>query len=259
VRANDLSTLWQYRDLVRRLVGRDLRLKYKGSTLGFGWSLLNPLLMAAVYTAAFRYVLRIEVAHFPLFLLSGLLPWTFHANALTSAAGAVVDAGPLVRKVAFPRAALPVSAVGTQFVQFGLMFAVVVPLLAAGGPGLSLAMAAAVPLALLLAGFVLGLGLLAARWYVFHRDVRHLLEVALQIWFWLTPIVYPVSLVPERARDLVWLNPMALFAVAFQDAAVHQSVPSAATWLVLTLMAVTSLTLGLVVFARGSRHFAELV
>ena len=102
---------WAYRDLVRHLVGRDLRHKYKGSTFGFAWSLANPLLMAAIYTLAFEYIVRVPVPRFPLYLLSGLLPWTFFAGGLLAATSSIVDGAPLVRKVAFPRLVLPLSAV----------------------------------------------------------------------------------------------------------------------------------------------------
>ena len=94
-----LTALWRYRDLVRNLVARDLRVKYKGSSVGFAWSLLHPLIMAAVYTVAFRYVLAVKIDRFPLFLLSGLLPWMFFAGALAQATGSVADNGTLLRKV----------------------------------------------------------------------------------------------------------------------------------------------------------------
>ena len=131
------AAAWAYRDLVRHLVGRDLRHKYKGSTFGFAWSLANPLLMAAIYTLAFAYIVRVPVPRFPLYLLSGLLPWTFFAGALAAATSSVVDGAPLVRKVAFPRLVLPVAAVATQFVQFALTYAVIIPLAGAASGGLT--------------------------------------------------------------------------------------------------------------------------
>src|SRR5262245_36745587 len=125
--AYSLRAAWNYRDLLRHLVLRDLRHKYKGSSLGFVWSLLHPLLMAAVYTLAFRYIAPNRIEHFPVFLLSGLLPWMFFSAALGNAVGCIVDNSPLVRKVAFPRLILPLAAVASQFVQFLLMYVVIVP------------------------------------------------------------------------------------------------------------------------------------
>src|SRR3954468_7022296 len=156
------AAAWAYRDLVRHLVGRDLRHKYKGSTFGFAWSLANPLLMAAIYTLAFAYIVRVPIARFPLYLLSGLLPWTFFAAGLAAATSSIVDGAPLVRKVAFPRLVLPLSAVATQFVQFAVTFAVVVPVAALATGGLTVAALAVIPAILLQLAFTIGLGLLLA-------------------------------------------------------------------------------------------------
>ena len=253
------AELWRYRDLLTNLVLRDLRVKYKGSTLGFAWSLLHPLLMAAVYTLAFRYVLQVRVPHFPVFLLAGLLPWTFLAASLASAGGAVVDNGVLVRKVAFPRAVLPLGAVASQFVQFVLMYVVIIPLAATLGTGLSAALFALVPLALLQLAFTAGLSLAVSAAQVHFRDTQHLVGVILQVWFWLTPIVYPITLVPEAFRGWLRLNPMALFAVAYQDAVLQHTMPSAADTAILTAVAALALVLGLALFRRQEGRFAELV
>lgn len=254
-----LRALWRYRDLVRNLVARDLRVKYKGSSIGFAWSLLHPLLLATVYTFAFRYVIEVPIAYFPLFLLSGMLPWTFFSASLAMATGSVADNSSLVRKVAFPRIILPVGAVASQFAQFALMYAVIIPAGAALGPGASPALLALVPLALLQLVFTLGIALLLSTAYVYFRDTRHLLDVALQILFWLTPVVYAASLVPPALRRLLWLNPMAGFVTAYHDVVVDGRWPSAIVLGTLTAVSVAAAVAGLVVFVRHQRRFAELV
>lgn len=254
-----LAALWRYRDLVRGLVQRDLRLRYKGSTLGFAWSLLNPLLMAAVYTVAFRVIIRIQIDRFPLFLLAGLLPWMFFSTALLQATGAIADNGALVRKVAFPRLALPVGAVVSQFVQFLLMYVVIVPVALALGSDVTPALVALAPVAALHLVFTAGLALVAATAYVYFRDTRHLLEVALQVWFWVTPIVYAVTLVPGELRAWFALNPMAHFVGAYQRVVLDQQWPGAASFAVMGLAAGGAFVVGLAVFTRHQRRFAELV
>ncbi len=257
--ANDLRRLYAYRGLLRGLVQRDLQVKYKGSVLGFAWSLLHPLVMAGVYTVAFRYVLRVPIEHFPLFLLSGLLPWMFFTSALGAATSSIVDNGTLVRKVAFPRVVLPLGAVSSQLVQFALMYTVIVPVALALGVGLSPALAAIVPVVLLQTLFTTGLALLLATAYVFVRDARHLLEVTLQVWFWLTPIVYAVTFVPaDLGRWMRW-NPMLHFITAYQDIAVRHVAPSVQTFGLLTVLALVSVTFGWLVFGRAQRRFAEYV
>ncbi len=257
--ASHLRGIWDYRDLVRNLVVRDLRVKYKGSVLGFAWSLVHPLLLAAVYTLAFKYVVRVQIDHFPVFLLSGLLPWIFLSTALSGATGAIADNGPLVRKVAFPRAVLPLSAVASQFVQFALMYTVLIPLSLVVGAGLSETFAAVVPLMILQLLFTTGLSLALSTAYVYFRDTRHLLEALLQIWFWVTPIVYSMSLVPARFRTYLYLNPMTFFVDSYHAAVLDHRWPSAASLAALVAIAGGTAIAGLAVFVHHERRFAELV
>jgi ABC-type polysaccharide/polyol phosphate export permease len=254
-----LAALWRYRDLLRNLITRDLRVKYKGSTLGFAWSLLHPLIMAGVYTVAFRYVLDVPIERFPLFLITGLLPWMFFAGATLQATGSIADNSNLVRKVAFPRLVLPLGAVASQFVQFLLMFLTVIPLAVLFGAGLSASLVALLPVVLLQLLFTAGLGLLAATAYVYFRDTRHLLEIALQIWFWLTPVVYSAALVPAPLARVLYLNPMALFVTTYQRIVLDASLPTAAATAAMLAVAAGFATAGLVVFARHQKRFAELV
>lgn len=257
--ANDLRTLLAYRGLLRGLVQRDLSIKYKGSVLGFAWSLLHPLVMAAVYTLAFRYVVKVPIERFPLFLLSGLLPWMYFTGALGTATSSIADNGTLVRKVAFPRAVLPLAAVTSSLVQFALMYTVIVPTALVMGAGISVAWMALLPVVLCQTAFTAGLGLLLATAYVFVRDARHLLDVALQIWFWLTPIVYAESLAPAPLRRWLQLNPMLHFVTAYQQIVVQHSVPSVLTFALLALLGAATLAAGWLVFGRAQKRFAEFV
>ena len=257
--ANDLRALVAYRGLLRGLVQRDLTVKYKGSVLGVAWSLLHPLVMVAVYTLAFRYVVRVPIENFPLFLLSGLLPWMFFAGGLSAATSSIADNGTLVRKVAFPRAVLPLAAVASAAVQFALMYTVLVPTALVTGAGLSPAWLALLPVALLQAAFTAGLGLLLATAYVFVRDARHLLDVALQVWFWLTPVIYAATMAPPTLRRWLQLNPMLHFVTAYQQVVTQHHVPSLATFALLTVLGASSLLIGWTVFGRAQKRFAEYV
>jgi lipopolysaccharide transport system permease protein len=255
----NLAALWRYRDLVWNLVARDLRVKYKGSTLGFAWSLLHPLAMAGVYTIAFRYILVVPIDRFPLFLLSGLLPWMFFAGALAQATGSIADNGPLIRKVAFPRLALPCGAVASQFVQFLLMYSVIVPVGLLLGSGLPPSLAGIVPVLALQLVFTAGLGLALATAHTYFRDTRHLVEVVLQVWFWATPIVYSPALVPAPLERLLALNPMTHFVTAYRRAVLDGRWPGPETLALLAALAAASAAGGLAVFVRHQRRFAEVV
>jgi lipopolysaccharide transport system permease protein len=259
VAANDLRALVAYRGLLRGLVQRDLTVKYKGSLLGVAWSLLHPLVMVAVYTMAFRYVVRVPIERFPLFLLSGLLPWMFFTSALSAATSSIADNGTLVRKVAFPRAVLPLAAVASALVQFALMYTVLVPTALVMGAGLSPAWFALLPVVVLQTAFTAGLGLLLATAYVFVRDARHLLDVTMQVWFWLTPIVYAAGLAPEALRRWLQFNPMLHFMTAYQGIVTQHAVPSLATFALLAVLASVSLVAGWFVFGQAQKRFAEYV
>ena len=254
-----LGRLWSRRELVVALIGRDLRSRYKGSVLGVAWSLLNPIALVAVYTVAFQFVIRIRIPHYPLFLIVGLLPWLFFASALSAAVGSIVDQGALVKKVAFPREVLPIAAVGSQLTHFGLAYFLVVPLVAAAQVGLGAAILLLPALLLLLALFTCGLALALATAQVYLRDSRHLLEVLLQIWFWATPVVYSLSLVPDRLRPVYLLNPLASFVASFRDVILDLSVPDPRRLAALVAISIATFAAGYAVFSRCQPRFAEHV
>ena len=256
---SSLKVLWARRELVAALAGRDMRTRYKGSALGLAWSLLHPLVLAVVYTVAFRYIARIPIPNYGLFLLSGLLPWLFFAQSLALASGSITDQAQLVKKLVFPREVLPLGAVGAQFVHFAIAYLVVIPAFAAYEVGLTPAIAVLPILMLLMLAFTCGLALITSSAQVYLRDTRHLVEVLLQIWFWLTPVVYSLDLVPERLRPIFLANPMTPFVSAFRDAVVGQRVPAPATFAALVLLAAVAFLGGYAIFLRSARRFAEYV
>lgn len=270
------AELWSYRDLLRHLVGRQLKVKYKRSTLGWVWSLANPLLVAGVFTLVFSIFLRINppvgentgLHSFALFLLCALLPWNFLSNVLTQGTVAVVGGADLVKKVYFPRVVLVLGEVLAILVSFMIELLVLMALLIIAGarPGGSLL---ALPLLIgIQVLFVTGLGSLMASLNVFFRDLQHLLGILLMIWFYATPVIYPPSQIPAEARifgvsiparALINLNPMAAFVEAYRDVFYHARWPQIGT---IGYLFVVSLTLFLgcyVFFRKVEPRFAEEV
>lgn len=255
-----IRDLVRYRELIRNLVLKDLTLKYRGSVLGVAWSLAHPALLLAVYTLAFRHVMKVPVPHYPYFLLVALLPWNFFATAANAATGTIVFNGSLLRKAAFPREALPIASVLFVFAQLLLAFAVFLPALAlSSGPGLTWTALLLVPLLLLHVLFTTGLALLLAALTTAWRDIAHLTEVGLVLVFWLTPIVYPVEMVPGFWRSALALSPPAAFAAAYQDVLFWGRVPAWTTAASTLVSTVAALALGLVVFKTMSPTFVERV
>ncbi len=265
-------------ELVTQLVRKDLKVKYQGSTLGFVWSLANPLLMLVVYTFVFAIVFRSQVPYFGMFLLSGMLVWSFFLVGVSGAATSITGNAGLVKKVPFAHSALPLASVGFAGVQVILQyFVLVVALIVLGLPPWRKTLLLLIPATLVAVMMAVGLGLFVAAMTVRLRDTQHLLEVALFAWMWLTPIIYPASLVHHVLGDgaLNWayyLNPMAGVVVSFQRALYGQVyypgtedllLPSAATTFYLQVLgigfvvAAAVLALGIRTFRRGSADFAE--
>jgi ABC-type polysaccharide/polyol phosphate export permease len=255
-----ISAVTSYRELVKNLVLRDLRLKYRGSVLGFVWSLANPLAMVTIYTLAFTYILRTSIPGFVFFLLLSLLAWSFFANSATMATGAFVDGGGLMKSVVFPRAILPIAAVLFNLAQYLLTFIVLFPvMLAVYRPPLAAPMLAFPVLLSLQVVFTLGVALLLAVSTAFFRDTRHLLELALALLFWLTPVVYPLSQVDERFRAVVRFSPLSPFLVGYQEMFFYGRWPETSTWVAAIGYAAVALIAGAWTFLAVDDELAEQV
>ncbi len=254
---NRLKEIYNFKNLVYNLVSRDLKVKYKGSILGFFWSLLNPLIMLIVYTVAFKYIIKIRVENFPLFFLCGFLPWMFLSLSLSMAVSSIKDNANLVKKVYFPREILPLSIVMSNLVQFLLTFVILIPALILFKIELGLPLLFLPLIILLQLAFTLGLAFILSSLNVFFSDIRHLLEIFLQIWFWLTPIIYPVEFVPERFQTLYRLNPAVMFVESYRNSLLYNQPLSGSTLISLFLVSVVFLLIGYVIFNSYNRRFAE--
>lgn len=223
----ELQTLWgklteiyHYRYLLRNLVIRDLKVRYKNSVLGILWSLLNPLMMMIVYTVLFTILIPNDnIQNYPIFILVALIPWQFLNGTLKSSALSITQNASIIKKVYFPRILLPASVLLSNFVNFLLACIILLILLFAFGVGLSIH-ALWFPLILLTQMiFMLGLGMLLATLHAFYRDTLMILEVGTLAWFFLTPVFYPFErfgtqaevwgIMFNPARLMRWVNPMA--------------------------------------------------
>lgn len=218
-----LSELLSYRQLLVNLTLRDLRLKYKGSALGVLWSLLNPLIMMAIYTLVFSLLLRaVVLPHYWALVLGGLLGWIFFTSALTYSTGAFINNGGLITKVHFPIEVLPLAGTLAHFINYLIMLALLLVVLGLGRVGLgpSLVLLPVVVLALL--AFTVGLGLFLATVTVYFRDVEHLVGLGLTAWFYVTPVLYPLDprVLPagaDRFLPYLNLNPLSWFFETFHS------------------------------------------
>jgi lipopolysaccharide transport system permease protein len=247
------------RDLVRELVARDMKVRYKGSALGILWSLMNPLMQLVVFHFIFRLVLQLNIPRYSSFAFSGMLAWSWFQASLLDASGSMLNSRELIKRPGFPVAILPVVAVTTHLIYFLLALPILMLFLIIGGGGvkpmiLILPLVMAVQFAL-----TLSLGYLAAIANVMFRDAHYLLGVSLQLLFFLTPVFYDASAVPQRYRALYQLNPMAHLVGAYRGVLIEGRAPDWVALLALAGLAAGLLYIGLRTFRRASYRFAEEV
>ena len=242
-------SLYRYRELLRNLVLKDLKLKYRGSVFGFVWSLLNPLLMIGVYAIAFTFILQVRSAGFVFYLMLGQLAWTFFSSSAMMSTGAVIDNAGLLKSVRFPRAILPVATVLFNLAQYLLTVSVFLPVMMLWySVPLSAPMVVFPVFLALQVLFTIGIALLLATGTAYFRDIRHLLEVGLAVMFWMTPIVYELRNVPERLQLFILLSPVSPFVVAYHQLFFYREWPSGDVWLAATSYGLGAFVVGAMVF-----------
>lgn len=218
-----LRQLWEYRELLVGLVRKELKVKYKNSSLGFVWSMLNPALYLVVFYLVFQIFLGSGIPRFPIYLLSGLLVWNFFSGALGGSTQAITGNSSLVNKVYFPREILPLATVGATLVHFFLQALVLIAALIVFQQPIPWSyLWLVVPALAVLVVLASALCILLSAINVYARDTQHLLELVMLAWFWLTPIVYPYRLVADRLDARGWpewlmlLNPVVAITTSFQ-------------------------------------------
>jgi len=242
-----IGSLWTYRGYVRASVARELRLRYTGSALGALWQILSPLSMIAIYTIVFSGLMKARLEGvgdpyaYTIYVCSGLLAWTMFSEIVVRSQTMFLENANLLKKSSFPRSCVPAIIGSSALASFAIVYSVFLALLAlsARWPGI-VVVAALVPL-LLLAFLGLAAGVFLGVVHVFFRDVGHVLAIALQVWFWLTPIVYPVHILPPSYAKWIGINPVTPIVQALQTIFVQHAWPD---WTTLGYPAVLAIALG---------------
>jgi len=245
------------RDLLRELIGRDIKLRYKRSLLGIVWSLLNPLMQLLVLSLIFRIVLPLDIPNYNTFLFTGLLVWTWFQTSLFAATGAIVDNRDLILRPGFPAAILPVVTVATNFIHFLLALPILLVFLLISGIPWSDAMLALPFLFTVQFLFTLSLVFFIAPLHVRFRDTQYLLGIILLLGFYLSPIFYEASVIPQQYQLLYRLNPMVTLIEAYRSILMQGKYPGILNLLLLSLVSIALLWIGYAVFRRARSQFAE--
>lgn len=256
----NLRELYQYRALLWNLTQRELKARYRGSVLGFLWTFLNPALLMVVYALVFSVYLRQQMPHYTYFLFVGLLPWLWFSASLSAGASAISERRDLLTKVRFPAQVLPATVVATHGANFFLSLPLMVALGGAYGVWPSWHAIAFPAVVLVQLAFTLSLAYLASALNVVFRDLQHIVGNLLTLWFFLTPVLYPTTLIPERLRDLaVNLNPMAVIVTSYHAMFYDHRLPDPGPLGAIAALSLALFWLASHVFERRREEFAELI
>ncbi len=252
-----LIEAFSYREMLYSTVRKDLRSRYRGSFLGFLWTFLNPLLQLVIYSIVFPKLLKVPEENYPMYVFIGLLPWIYFSSTMSIATGCIVSSGNLVKKIYFPRLIIPLSVSATGLINylFGLVITIVALIATKIYFSPFIILLPAIMLIQFL--FVTGLAFMLSAFYVFFRDLEHIVNILTMTWFYLTPVVFSINVFPENAQKIFMLNPMTQFLTAYRDVLLDKRLPDFEGLLITTSVSVILFFIGLFVFTKLQRFFAE--
>lgn len=251
--------LYQYRELLKTNVKKEIRGKYKGSVLGVLWSFLNPLLMVAVYAIVFPYLMRSTQEHYLIFLITGIIPWIFFTTVVTSGCNCVWINGGIIKKVYFPREILPLSVVLSALVNFLISCIIILIFVIFGGIGVSVQILWLPVIAIIQSALSLGLLFILSAINVYVRDIEYIVQFIMNLLFYATPIVYNITMIPERFRWILYLNPMAHFLDAYRAIFYSKTMPDLKSLGIIGIISFLVLVIGYRIFKKLEKGFAEEV
>lgn len=257
-----MKVIWRYRSFILGSIKKDFQLKYKNSLLGASWTIIQPLAMIIVYTVIFSQVMRAKLPGvdstfaYSIHLCAGLLTWGLFAEIANRLQNIFIENANLIKKIRFPKICLPLIVIGNATINFCIIFSIFTLFLIFLGEFPGLIYLSLIPCLVLLALFALGLGITLGVLNVFFRDIGQFFGIFLNFWFWLTPIVYPVEILPKRVADWIDLNPLAILVKAFQDILVRGHNPD---WNSLSIVLFCSIFLCILGFNLFKKHSGEMV
>lgn len=249
--------LYNYRELLKTNIKKEIRGKYKGSWLGVLWTFLNPLLMLAVYAIVFPYILRVEVENYTIFMIVALIPWNFFTTAIQSGTGCVVANGNILKKVYFPREIIPISITTSQLVNFLITCIIMFIFILFSGVGFSFHLLLFPLLVLIQYIITLAFTFILSALTVFVRDIDHFVSVFLTLGFYGTPIVYQASMLPQKFQWILKLNPMAQLVESYRSILYYHQMPDFSMLGIWAVASIILLIIGYSCFKKLEKSFVE--
>ena len=255
-----LHELYQYREMIVSLVRKDLKGRYKGSVLGFLWTFINPLLQLLVYTMVFSVILKSGIQNYYLHLFVALVPWIYFASSLATGSKLILDQKNMIKKIYFPREVLPIAYSLSCFCNMLFSFIIVFIVIAVMRLGINFAaLPYLIPVMLIQFILVLGMNLITSSVTVYIRDLEHIMGVLNMAWMYLSPVVYGISYVPESWRRIYMLNPMTPLLLSYRDILYYKTAPDGMHLLLSLGMSLLVLCIGMLLFGKLQRRFAEVL
>jgi len=256
-----LRELWRFRDLLWALTARSIKGRYKQSLLGISWAVIQPLAMTVIFTIVFSKFAKVDTGStpYPVFSYAALLPWQLFNNNITKGSTSIVDNGGIVKKLYFPREVCVISAVLSSLVDFAIAAVMLVVLMIIYGVPVSITIGVLPLVLLILLVFSLGAAFFLAAVNASYRDIGFGLPLLLQIWMYLSPVVYPISSVPERYRPLYMLNPLVPIIDSFRRVIVEQKMPDWPTLWPAAALSLVVMVIGYWYFKRAEGTFADIL
>ena len=249
--------IYQYRELLKTSIKKDIGGKYKNSFLGVIWSFINPLLQICVYAIVFPLIMRNNIENYTVFMVCGLIPWTYFSSVINRSSFVMIENGNIIKKVYFPREILPISLATSETITFLISTIIIIGFVLLTGVGISW-LIIFYPL-LLLAQYILliGISLIVSCITVYFRDLQHFIGVFLQLLFYGTPIVYSIETIPERFRWILNLNPMTHIIEGYRDIFYYQQMPNLNNVLIIIAVGILVTIIGYALFNKLQKRFAE--
>ena len=244
--------------MIFSLVKKDLRGRYKGSVLGFLWTFINPLLQLVVYTIVFSFILKTNIERYYLYLFVALIQWIFFSSSITVGSASIVAQKDLIKKIYFPRMVIPISYVTSSFVNMLLCFIVIFAVIIVSGAGINFLALLTLPVIMLVEYILaLGMAMLTSAITVYFRDLEHILGIVTMAWMYMTPIMYDKSIVPENLMPIFNLNPMTHVIECYRAVLYEKKIPDLTTLLSAAGLGILILIVGILVFNKLQKRFAE--
>lgn len=254
---NIFKRIYNYRELLKTSVQKDVRGKYKNSFLGVLWSFLNPLLQIAVYAFVFGTILNVSEENYAVFICCGLIPWTFFSTSISRASYTMIENANILKKVYFPREILPIAVVTSEMVNFIISSIIIVVFVLFSGLGISWTWLFYPLILLVIYLFLIAVAFFVSSITVYFRDLQHFIGVILQLLFYATPIAYSAARVPEKFSWVVKLNPVAYIIEGFRDVFITHTIPNVSELSILAGISLILCIVGYMVFNKLQEGFAE--